>query len=269
MILSRSGSELNEIWYKQTSLLEMDERQRSRERSVLTNPNDEGARKHLVATLRRSNNHDEADRHLLQPHVDRFVAASRRLQKAEKADVAYTSKSGRHNQQGVRTKTGNERDVASLDMEDARGALHYHAGNALRAHGKSNPMLKARRGNPRYEVILAHGAKYLPKTDNWDDEHSLLSHYHDVKTASRGGVHHFKMESASKRYALTHSLVSRSPNLNVDHLESDDGHSVMVHMAPGGKSPEYLSGGKINDHSKPRPLSTEQYLNARNSNTPE
>ena len=248
-MLSRGGIELNEIWRRQAQLVEHDEDLRRLERAYQSAPNDETVRERLVSTYRRKGDHDSADAVHLGHHARVFADASKRAHEAEKAVQAHYDP-GRRRDPDSLTKAEHEWDKAHEAMEDAHGALTRHTGEALRARGDDNPMNKAKRVSTRYRVLTAHAAKHLPPTKNWEQEHSLLSHWHGAYQpgrAARGGFQHMRVESRAARHALVHSLVTRNPHLRITHNETEDGHHVMVQLAPRSREPLHTQGGHVSE----------------------
>ena len=81
-MLSRGGFELNEIWAQQANLVEADQRGRELARALVREPGDRESRMRLVAHLRRTGQHDEADHHELAPLVDDYQAAHKEATQA-------------------------------------------------------------------------------------------------------------------------------------------------------------------------------------------
>ena len=255
MFLSRSGLELGEIWAQQeAALVEADERLRHRQRAAASGDPQEQAR--YIRELRRAGKHDEADAHALAPHVKRFVDASTALHKHDKrAHDHLEGPEAAFNQQHY-THQESSREQLHKKMKEAREALHHRTANALREHGKLSPLHKAKGVAARYEVGLAHGAKHLPPTDDFDHERALLSDYHEMHGHSHHepsptSAHIYRAESAAQRHGFVHSLVTRNPELHVMHGYNPHGPRTgrhFVHILVGSdRKPLRSKSGRVTE----------------------
>lgn len=270
MFLSRGGIELNEIWHRQVQLVESDERIRSLERRVQGEPGDAGARHRLVTELRRAGRHEEAAAHQLQPHAQQFAEASRRAHDAaletHKHWQTQPNPFNHPKTDEIEARWGKAHEA----MEDAREAFHAEVGRALRARGDKSPLNRASTASGRYRVLMAHGAKHLPKQDNWGHEHSLLMHHHNGKSLAGnpepkgpGGTGGGVFQSDAAKHSFLHSLVTRHPNLRLGHgTDQDGGHHVFVHLENHKTTPVQHKGGSVRDHDTGSTVTSENYLSS-------
>lgn len=250
MFLSRSGLELNEIWYQQANMLEADERIRSLERKHHANPADEGTREAYIRALRQRGDHDSADAVLLRPHAQRFADAVQRVSAASKKRDDHIDAGADPHTLG---KLDDAHDKAMHDAGSAHGVYTHFVSKALHERGDGNPLHNVDNASLRQRIIHAHGSKHLPKTDNWGDEHRLLSGYHGMWKLGgnhehpRGVPHMFVGETAAQRHAMVHSLVTRNPHLTIHHgwNDQDGTHHVLVYTGEHDSEPRHRDGGSI------------------------
>ena len=247
-MLSRSGFELNEIWHRQIDLVEADLKGQTLRRDVDVNPADEDARGQLVAHLRRTGQHDEADHHELSPHVHAYQEAHSTVTRLTRADFH-------------RNLTREERNERGKAMT----ARETHYGNALSVAIKH---VKRRTGEeaPKHEDVGEHLAKHLdPKkaVDNGDLTSQVLDLHHHDWGGKRGGSYgrnqtygEFKRDVDVHEYGHAHEFagpdgepVERSRWAHERHNSEDEkDHAKHPGIEAIKRSLSHTGAGSVTSH---------------------
>lgn len=237
MFLSRSGLELNNLWTAAANLIEIDTSIGQLHRVVIANPGDVEAASRYAAALRRAGRHDEADQHTVAPHAHAFADASNLANQIHNALDVHMRNSDSFDPNHMReeVRLAKEFDDAHEAMESARDRLDRAAEESLTARGHQGGLHRAVSATARRRLIKAHGASFLPRHEDWHDEHPALLNYHNGRPwqgmsygRSPGGL----FDSDADKHSYIHSLVSRNPRLRIHWAspgpENSD-HYVSIH----------------------------------------
>ena len=196
MSLSRGGFELNEIWAEQVQLVEADQRGQSLRRALNAEPHDKELRGQLVAHLRRTGEHDEADSHELAPHISDYQAAHKEATQSGRDRLGKP-----HNKEAV---------VAAQAAGHRKGFAHDAMLNLGRRqlHRKLN-----RKPDPTGHLVTQdhevaeHIAKHLNPKNTLDAHHltQQIIDIHGHRHGQGGGTTGVGLDSGSSKF-LAHAL---------------------------------------------------------------
>lgn len=278
-VLSRSGFELNEIWYRQEQLVESDKQIQKIRRSL--NAGDESAREPLVLALRRAEDHDEADRVEIAPHVHGYQTTHATLARNAWTIEPYESMLSSYRppkiQKRVREQNGLAGDrnghfskmlsTANKQLKNRLGrnpyehelgehiAKHLDPKKAIHNHNLTQQVLDV------HEHRFGYGRNYLPAHFHFDAQRHRLNRPLESRTGAhydryRGidvdveeHTNHTKINALKRSLTLTGAGEITRHIVDIQRLHS---RSVSIHefdvrpVAPGAKVKHV--DPRINDH---------------------
>lgn len=235
MFLSRSGLEINEIWHRQSQLIESDRRLRDLERRTQADPEDRGAHDALQRERLRAGRHDE----WMKPEVDLYNKTQENRKKVMNDSRHHFGKDTRAKIDNARAAVQHQRQR----IDDMARSIGRHAGEFIHSEPGEHHFAHMER------VAQAHRRGGY----SWDQETMGTKekvHFFERKHDRDAFAHAIK-----KHYGDQYDVESRDAKTHGFHMNDGDedyGEHYRVHIRRHDKSPEFNArhvkphGGKKN-----------------------